>query len=359
MVRVEKLAEEILAANIDGATVAPRPEKSNKVPVRLHDGHNVTFDIRWAGQGWPQDVRSAAADVPDPWPAEVVLLAPRLSTGAIEWLRARGANWADDIGQARILGPGGLTVIREPARQSTPDPHIPAFAWSKSALATAEAVLARQDFMLRATELASVTGWSVPQTANVLKAFDRQGWTVKRGTNRGRGAHRELIDSAALLAAWSSAIAEEPRRTRIAHRATRDVPALLRNELAPALERRVIWAVSGWIGLELTAPFATTTPSVHVYVARADFAGSLNQVIEAAGLQEVDEGGRVIFWAAEPSVLALSWRAHGIPIVSPPRLYADLSSLGARGQDAADHVREQLIDPLHPSRTSGEELAHG
>jgi Transcriptional regulator, AbiEi antitoxin, Type IV TA system len=359
MIGVEKLAQEILAANIDGATVLPSVEKNNKVPIRLHEGPSVTFEIRWAGQGWPQDVRSAAADVPEPWPNDVVLLAHRLSTGAIEWLRARGANWADEAGQARILGPGGLTVIREPARQAAPDPHIPAFAWSKSTLATAEAILAREDPMVRATELASITGWSVPQTANVLKAFDRQGWTTKRGAARGRGAHRELIDPTALLAAWSSAIAEDPYSTRIAHRATKDVMALLRNELAPALERSVSWAVSGWAGLELTAPFATTTPSLHVYVARDDFGGSLNHVIEAAGLQEVEEGGRVIFWAAEPSVLTLSWRAHGIPTVSPPRLYADLSSLGARGQDAADHVREQLIDPLHLSRVSRDEIAHG
>ncbi len=359
MVGVERLLEEILAANIDGAKVGPRAKEDNKISVRLHDGHNMIFDIRWAGQGWPQDVRSAAADVPEPWPSDVVLLAHRLSTGAIEWLRARGANWADETGQARILGPGGLTVIREPARQPTADARIPAFAWSKSALATAEAILAREDSMLRATELAPMTGWSVPQTANVLKAFDRQGWTTKRGAPRGRGAHRELIDPATLLAAWSSAVTEEPRPARIAHRATREVMGVLRNELAPALERGVNWAVSGWAGLELTAPFATTTPSLHVYVARADFTGSLSQAIEAAGLHEVEQGGRVIFWAAEPSVLALSWRAHGIPIVSPPRLYADLSSLGARGQDAADHVREQLIDPLHSSKASRKEIAHG
>lgn len=359
MIGVEKLPGEILAANIDGATVAPRAKKDPKVPIRLHDGHQVIFDIRWAGRGWPQDVRSAAANVPEPWPTDVVLLAHQLSPGAIEWLRARGANWADETGQARILGPGGLTVIREPARQPALDAHIPAFAWSKSALATAEAILTREDPMLRATELAPITGWSVPQTAKVLKAFDRQGWTTKRGATRGRSAHRELIDPTALLAAWSSAISAEPRPTRIAHRATRDVMTVLRNELAPALEQGVNWAVSGWAGLELAAPFATITPNAHIYVAQADFAAPLSEAIETADLHELEQGGRVIFWAVEPSALALSWRVQGIPIVSPPRLYADLSSLGARGQDAADHVREQLIDPLHPGRASGEELAHG
>ena len=62
------------------------------------------------------------------------------------------------------------------------------------------------------------------------------------------------------------------------------------------MERRAGWAVSGWAGLELAAPFATTTPSLHVYVADTDFASPLSDAIAEAGLREVDEGGRVTFW---------------------------------------------------------------
>jgi hypothetical protein len=350
---IEKRVPEILVGAIDGAEAANSNPASEWVDIRLHDGHSVAFDIRWAGEGWPQDVRMAAAGVAERWPANVVLLARKLSPGAIEWLRARGANWADEAGQARILGPEGLTVIREPPQPSPHERALPAFRWSKSATAVAEAILARENQALRATELAGVTGWSVPQTANVLKAFDGQGWTVKRGTARGRGAHRELIDNAGLLSAWSSAIARESRPTRMAHRAKSNMIDLLREDLAPVLNGGTDWAVSGWAGLELAAPFATTTPSLHIYVAQPHFAAPLGHAISQANLREVDEGGRVIFWAAEPSVLAMAQCFQDIPIVSPPRLYADLSSLGARGQDAADHVREQLIDPLHRGGPGG------
>jgi hypothetical protein len=65
-------------------------------------------------------------------------------------------------------------------------------------------------------------------------------------------------------------------------------------------------------------------------------------------LREVDEGGRVIFWRADPRILKLAERKHGVPVVSASRLYADLASFEARGQDAADHVKALLIDPLHP-----------
>jgi hypothetical protein len=162
-----------------------------------------------------------------------------------------------------------------------------------------------------------------------------------------------------MLAAWSSAVADSPRATRIAHRATKDVMALLRNDLAPALEHRASWAVSGWAGLELAAPFATTTPSLHVYVADTDFASPLSDAIAEAGLREVDEGGRLTFWAADSRVLRLVQRTGDVPVVSAPRLFADLSSFGGRGDDAADHVKAELIDPLHSGELTEEDDAHG
>jgi hypothetical protein len=162
-----------------------------------------------------------------------------------------------------------------------------------------------------------------------------------------------------MLAAWSAAITDAPRRTRIAHRATDEVMALLRDDLAPVLDRSAGWAVSGWAGLELAAPFATTTPSLHLYISDLDFAGPLSDAIEETGLREVDEGGRVTFWAADPRLLTLAGRVDDIPVVSPPRLFADLTSFGGRGGDAADQVKDRLIDPLHPGGANGEEGANG
>ena len=360
MIAVESRCGAILASALDGVPLERGVSATARmVAIRTSNDREVAFDVKWAGEGWPQDVRHAAADVAAPWPADVVLLARRLSPGAIEWLRARGANWADETGQARILGPDGLVVIREPqqriAERQTPRP----FKWSSSAITTAEAILAHEDRALRATELARLTGWSLAQTANVLAAFDTQGWTAKRGATRGPGASRELTDASGLLAAWSTAVANERRTTRLAHRASQDMLGLLLDDLAPALNDTVAWAVSGWAGLELVAPFATTTPSLHIYVANTDFAGALSDAIEKAGLREVEGAGRVTFWSTDPRMLRLTRRSRDIPIASAPRLYADLSMFGARGQDAADHVREQLIDPLHRHDTRSKEDAHG
>lgn len=357
---VDNRMEQTLAAALDGAIVERGGHHAGPdVVIRTRDGRSIGLDVKWAGEGWPQDVRGVASKVPDPWPANVVLMARRLSPGALERLRERGANWADEAGQARIIGPDGLIVIREPA-PLPPEDRGRVFKWSRSASAIAETVLAEKDDPIRATELAPKSGWSVPQTANVLSAFDSQGWTAKRGAARGPGAHRQLVDADGMLASWAAALAGAPRQTRVAHRATRDVMALLRDALAPELDRTSGWAVTGWGALELVAPFATTTPSLHIYVSDRDFAGPLSDAIENAGLREIDDAGRVTFWAADSQTLKRVSRSDGdFPVVSPPRLFADLNAFGARGGDAADHVKAQLIDPLHPTARTADENGDG
>jgi hypothetical protein len=358
MVAADNRLARILALALDGtAVVRATPQREGlTLVVQAGAGDPVALRAVWAGEGWPDDVRRAAAGVTDPWPSDVVLLARRLSPGAIDWLRARDANWADEDARARIAGPGGLLVIREPPARAPSSDTTRRLSWSPSSLSIAELVLARPDERLSAAALARDGGWSTAQAASVLGMFDAQGWTVKRGPARGLGAYREILDADEMLSAWSVALAAQTRDTRIAHRASRDVMGLLTGDLRAALDEGLRWAVSGWAGLELTAPFTTTVPSVHIYIADEDFAGPLTGAIAAAGLREVDDGGRVTFWRADPRILNLVTRHEGVPVVSAPRLYADLSSFDARGQDAADHVKLVLIDPLHPTGMAGQPI---
>jgi hypothetical protein len=359
MSEIEKRWQKILSSALEGATIEVAPgQRGVDLVIRTRDGRDTGIEVKWAGEGWPQDVRRVAR-LGERWPENAVLLARILSPGAIEWLRDRGANWADEAGQARIIGPGGLVVIREvaqpPGKWSAPH----SFSWSKSALSVAETILAHKDHPLHVAALAEESDWSTAQAAKVLRAFDAQGWTAKHGPSRGPGSHRTLVDADGLLAAWSAAVGSSPRATRSAHRATKDVMTLLRDNLAPALDRTAGWAVSGWAGLELAAPFATTTPSLHIYVADTAFAAPLSDAMEEAGLREVDEGGRVIFWAADARIFTFARQAEGVPVVSAPRLFADLSSFGGRGGDAADHVKTELIDPLHLGEPTQDDDAHG
>lgn len=335
-----------LSSVLDGVSVsiAHADHPGTDFIVQPHDGARIPIQVKWAGEGWPDDVRRVATGIPKPWPENLVVVAHRLSPGAIEWLRERNANWADEAGQARIVGPKGLIVIREPR---LPAPQPPSFHWSPSALDVAEVLLARPDEPLRIPQLAEASGWSTPQTAAVLQGFDTEGWTAKRGPARGRGAHRVLADPNNLLMSFSAALDDQTPAARLAHRAMQEPLTFLEGELRQALDRQVDWALTGWAGLELAAPLMTVVPSLHVYVSEDGFAGALSVAMEEAGLREVAEGARVTFWRADPRTLRLRKLHDDTPVISPPRLYADLSSFGARGQDAADHVKRELIDPLH------------
>jgi hypothetical protein len=342
-----KKAQTIVARALDGALVegvaATEPwdilvqPRGAKAPVAL--------EVKWVGEGWPGDVRRLAPQLSEPWPENLVLVARQFSPGALEWLTAHKANWADETGRARIVGPGGLVVIRDLDRHLEPAPRQ--FRWSRSARSVGELLLARPQPRIRVADLATDGGWSAAQVTTVLTQFDREGWTQKLGSQRGTGAWRILADSDGLLSAWSAAIGEEPRRQRLGHRATRDAMAFLQDDLAPALEKATRWALSGWAGIEATAPFMTAVPTLHIYVAENEFAGPLSEAMETAGMREVEEGARVLFWAADERLLALVQRDGDLPVVSAPRLYADLSALGGRGHDAAEHVKSEQIDPVH------------
>jgi hypothetical protein len=142
-------------------------------------------------------------------------------------------------------------------------------------------------------------------------------------------------------------VAGEPRPAIQAHATLKDPFTFLGESLRPALEDLGDWALSGWAGLELEAPFATQVPTLHVYVPEARFNnGRLEAMLRQSRLRQVEEGGRVIFWPADPTTLRLRKpsQRHQLPVVSAPRLYADLLGFGGRGVDAAEHVRETLID---------------
>lgn len=348
MPSIEDKAARILARTLDGAIVeSAASDGGADLLVRSRDGQKpIRLQVKWVGNASPDRLRRAVDQVSGPWPAELVIVAERFSSGAAEWLRERDANWADSSGRARILGPEGLIVIRDTAHW----PGAPSrFAWSPSALSIAETMLTLPDPSLRIADLAERSGWSAARVAKVLTYFDQKGWTEKRGGERGRGASRVFADPDGMLEEWAPAVTGARRRQRLAHRATNDVMAFLFEDLAPSLDRGVRWALTGWPALELVASHMTSVPSLQVYVHEDDFAGPLTEAIEGAGLREVDEGGRVAFWIADDRLLRQAVRFKGPPVVAAPRLYADLEAMGSRGIDAAAHVKREFLTPIFAS----------
>lgn len=336
MPRVDVSDEEVL---LDG-TIALRLNIASE-PTQLR--------VQWIGNGWPQDVRATLADLAigegDPWPRDLVLVGKRLSSGSIELLEGLNGNWADEAGNAEILAPGVL-VSRRGDRPRAVERTL---AWSGSALDVAELLLSRQwPDGFGTSELAHWTGWSAPRISQLLSTFDRRGWTVKQGPARGRGSRRELVDPGGLLEKWSSGILEgEDLVVREASRTIADTGEFLRDDLAPALNQSLSWALGGWAASEELAPYLTTGPTLQIYVHEDDLWEPLDEALLAAGLKEVNEGGRVQFKRATSSMLERGTSTGSLPVISAPRVYADLLRLGPRGEEAAEHLKEVVIDPLH------------
>jgi hypothetical protein len=306
-------------------------------------GVDHRLELVWAGEGWPADVDEVLAGVPPPWPRQLLVVGRRFSPGALDLLREHDANWVDETGRARIEGPAGLLVIRDAARKPDEAREV-RFRWSSSSVDIAELLLTQPGEKINAVEIAERLGWSHAQTTSVLRRFDKEGWTAKMGAGRGPTGVRRLAAAAGLLDAWAADAGGGGHERVLAHRVLRDPMTFLREELAPVLTDSMLWAASGWAGLEVAAPFVTAVPVLQLYVpAEAPVDGRLRTAMRAAGLREVDEGARVEFWTASAAALALSSTTTGVPVVSAPRLYADLRALGGRGEEAAQHVREELI----------------
>lgn len=335
-----------VAAALEGLTAVGLKiaEENGRTEVELEVGaHRYDFRAVWVGHGWPSEVREALER--EDSSTAIVYTARRFSPGAISILKSQRANWADESGQAHIALPPGLLIARE--APPAPDHEAPqSVRWSSSSTQIAELVLHEGLTELHTGQLAEITSWSAAQVSKVLKMFDHLGWTEQRGGKSGRFTRRELVAPGPLLDSWSGYVGHERRRKVLGHRITRDLLRFAQTELADCFgQARGDWALTTWAGLELTAPFATIVPALHVYVSKKRFVMDLGEVMRSSGIRRVDEGAPIEFWEADfPLIGGSSGQLPAaVPVASTPRLYADLLALGGRGADAAQHLRETKL----------------
>ena len=296
----------------------------------------------WVGNGWPSEVRSALENFAGSPPRDVVFTARRFSPGALGLLGEVAANWADEASQARIIVPPGLLIVRDAKEKRSRTLPPQAVNWSRSAMEIAEFILHKRLTEFQTGRLAEETGWSAAQVSKVLTRFDESSWTERLGGKSGRDTRRHLVSPGAMLDSWAAHVGESKWVLRRAHAASRDLVRFAHMRLQPEL-RRWEWALTTWSGLQLTAPFTTSVPTLHLYVSHENFS-ALGGVMEAAGLREVEDGSRVEFRKADFRLLTQPGKPSGIPVTSRPRLYADLLSLRGRGVDSAQHYREVALD---------------
>lgn len=309
--------------------------------VQIHSGqrvgHGVDLDVNglrlrvaWLGEG---GLRQARELVSSSKPRPDVAAARRMSPGAREALSAAGIGWVDETGAAEIVS--GQLIISRSGRQVDVVPKQS--RWTPSVLAVAEALLCGK----RATvdSMREATGLSAGGAANALRTlveFD----LLEASASRGRNAARRVRDTDRLLAGYAAAA--EKKETAVAL-----VVGVIWRDFSERLSKiggqwdrdNVQWAATGTVAASVLAPYLTTVSTGEVYVDSETISG-IEAIARKADLRPM-HGGRLTL-RPFPTVTSkrLAAMRDGLRVAPWPRVYADLRSVGVRGEEAAEHLRE-------------------
>lgn len=314
-----------------------------KVTVETEPWPEVSLRAISAGEGWPSDVRAMLTEVGPGWPRDSVAVASRFSPGAVRFLLEAGANWADSVGDIRIVRPPLLIrVFAHASGNVTTIPTERALRWNRSLIDIAEWLLQRPSTPIGVTELAVAAGWSATLVSRGLRTLQRHGWMTSTGS--GPNLKRIATNAGSLLEAWSAGVAARPPRRRQAHVLMPSAASFIREEITTLLDGAP-YALTGWAAASILAPYSATIPNVQVYVESVSLAMLWQRWLDSPNppLHPVDEGANVLLLEADPHLLHHSAKHDGLQLASSPRVYADLLPLGGRALDAAAHLRETAI----------------
>ena len=312
--------------------------------VRIRRGSSLPYDatvtvagtemrVRWLPVGWPRQVKEALRQHPTPR----VLAAPLMSPGARKAAGEAGVGWVDESGAAEISLPH-LVISKTGNPASPPDAKV---GWRAGTLAVCEALLGgcatpTVASVVQATELSPST------VAAALKFLEHDGHLASDAA-RGRESARRITDRDALIDAYAAAASR--LRTPMSLR----VGVLWRDPLAGAadLGRQLSaagmpWAATSALAAAVLAPIQTEVAPLEIYVA-AKAPSDLRRAANVARLTEMDGGRLLLRPFPTPAGPALTTDlAAGLRSVLWPRAYADLRTTGVRGEDAAEHLREEI-----------------
>ncbi len=296
------------------------------------------FLAAWSSKGWRANVAALSDQNPD----VQVVFAPSLSAGAREYLKSKGVGWLDEEGRARIVIDSGLFVLL--AENKTPTRSQPALVWTPSMVAVAEALLAKTSATVDAIQ--NATRLSQGAVAKSLSSLEMQELLRRPGPKRGPRSSRQIVDHDRLLRAYAAAVARlHQKETPILfHRLWRDPVETLREEIAPALNADShSWAVTGTMASELMAPFLTEAGSLDIYV-DADLFASPTKLETLLGARRVEQGERIRIHKAPTRLSTHGETISKVRVALPVRVFADLLSKGSRWAEAAEELKERVID---------------
>lgn len=283
----------------------------------------------WVGNGTLPETHAVVGSAS----SDVVFAARRFTPAARELLQMAKASWVDESGAAEISV--GMVVV---ARDGRALPATRPKGWTASTLAVAEAILARAG-TATASSIATTAGLSVGAATNALRLLTDERLLTSTAA-RGPQSARQVVDRDRLLNVYAEA--SIPLRKSLALTVGmlgRDFVAEVAEAGRSWADANIDWAATGVLAADLLAPHLTEFGSVVVYVEASTIA-ELERVAKLADLMPAPGGRLTLAPFPTTATRTLAMQVDGLLLAPWPRVYADLRTVGVRGEDAAEHLKE-------------------
>jgi len=293
---------------------------------------SVHTEVAWLSPGWPRQVRDLLErpDLPG------LVAAAELSAGARKLLTEKGLSWVDETGAARVSLPG--VYIRVDVGQAPKEPRAN-LGWTPATLAVCEALIIGIGGTV--TELTSATGLASSTVAGSLR-FLQEAHLLESEAARGRNSRRTVVDREQLLDTYAEAAVRLRTPESIRVGVLWRNPARGLSDLGARLDGNgVAWSITGALAADALAPHLTEVDPWEMYVGGGSMA-ALRQICREVGLEEAAGGRLLLRPFPTPATDALSTNIGGRRIAVWPRVFSDLRMIGVRGEEAAEHLREQM-----------------
>ena len=344
---------------VAGLTETPgdghRPDIVFQVTLSSREGvsqeHLIVAEVKASGQ--PRFARMASAvlhrhaldytrdtNTRASGPPALLLVAPYISEGAAAICVDEGVNYVDFAGNCRLSFDGVFIERLGHANPHKRDANRVGL-YAPKAERVLRALLGLPEKVWHVRDLASEADVSIGTVVDVRRILlDREWIQASRDGVR-------LTQPEALVGEWADRY--DYRRNK-AHDfySLRPVAETEGAVAAACRDTGVPYALTGFSGAARYAPF------VRYQKASLYVAGDTDAIAEAAKLKRVQGGANVTLITPYDEGVFMGSAAVGADtVVSPLQAYLDLQNVRARGEEAAEYLYHQKIEPIWSTRHGG------
>lgn len=331
---VERLADLFSLPSTEATT---REMRSAEVDAVAEIG-SLTFVIEWKGSSNLAQV-SRAADQVRRYASELgegvtpLVAVPFMGPVGREHCRKAGVNWLDLSGNAHIIAPG-VRVRIEGQPNLFKQPGRPSSAFAPKSSRIARWLLLHPGEPRSQREIARGTDMDEGFTSRIVARLEEDELVVREPDGAIRARDPDL-----LLDAWREDYDFSKHQIVKGHVAARSGEALLHQTSEQLHSHEVDHAATGMAAAWLLTRFAGFR-IVATYVAELPSA----EVLGRLGFREEASGANL--WLIVPTDEGVFHGASdrdGVPCVHPIQAYLDLKEQPERADEAAEHLRAELL----------------